>query len=358
MKLGASADSAIVDGSVATVNAPLAVNRARKDGAERSSEICRADTLLTPQSYALRQHAASLNRGLVKQAPTGATTKWPPLTHDAGSASMKSKRPITLDRVLSRMGLASRTSGRQAIRSGRLKVNGRVVRDPKTWVDLGRDTIQLDGRQLKSTRRTYLLFYKPKGVITSHGDPAGRRTVYDCLAASRASGSGDKRSPEGRGIPLKPTGTHRWVFPVGRLDKHTSGLLLLTNDTEFADFVANPESGIPKTYLVKISGLATDEIVSRLNAGVQLKRGDWAHPLRVCRLADRGKYTWLEVVLTEGKNREVRRMIEAVGFNVLKLVRTAIGPLTLEGLSVGRWRELTGAEVAGLRQRQNLRLRA
>jgi len=241
---------------------------------------------------------------------------------------MKSKVTLTLERVLSHYGLASRTAAREAIRAGRLKVNGRVIRDPECWIRLGQDTIQLDGQRLKPTRKIYLLFYKPKGVITSHGDPGGRKTVYDCL--------------DGLGC---------WVAPVGRLDKDTSGLLLLTNDTEFADFVASPVSGVPKTYLAKLNGLVSDEIIARLNAGVEMKRGDWAKPASVRRVEDRGKYTWLDVVLTEGKNREVRRMLEAVGFKVLKLVRTRLGPLTLEGLEVGKWRELGSSEVAALRRR-------
>ncbi len=163
-------------------------------------------------------------------------------------------------------------------------------------------------------------------MITSHGDPSGRKTVYDYL--------------EGK-LP--------WVFPVGRLDKDTSGALLLTNNTAFGDFVTNPGSGIPKTYLVKLNELLDEETLARLNAGVQMKRGDWARPLSVRRVEDRGKYTWLEVVLTEGKNREVRRMVEAVGCKVLKLVRTRIGPLTLEGLQVGKWRALAPKEVAAVR---------
>jgi len=114
--------------------------------------------------------------------------------------------------------------------------------------------------------------------------------------------------------------------------------------------MTNPDSGIPKSYLVKVNALMSDEVIARLCAGVEMKRGDFARPLSVRRREDRGKYTWLDVVLTEGKNREVRRMIEAVGFKVLKLVRTRIGPLTLEGLEVGKWRELTAAEVASLRQ--------
>lgn len=240
---------------------------------------------------------------------------------------MKAKPAITLDRVLSHFGLASRTAARRAIRAGRLKVNGRVVRDPECWIRLGQDTVQLDGQHLKPTRRIYLLLYKPKGVITSHGDPTGRRTVYDCLNE-----------------------LGRWVAPVGRLDKDTSGLLLLTNDTGFADFITSPESRIPKTYLVKANGLMNDEIVARLNAGLQMKRGDWARPESVRRIEDRGKYSWLEIALAEGKNREVRRMVEAAGFKVLKLVRTRIGPLALEGLEVGKWRELRPLEIAALRK--------
>ena len=247
---------------------------------------------------------------------------------------MKSKSSMTLDRVLSRLGWASRTAAREAIRAGRLKVNGRVVRDPEWWVQPERDAVQLDGQRLKPARKIYLLFYKPKGVITSHGDPSGRKTVYDFLSSLGEEG--------------------KWVAPVGRLDKDTSGLLLLTNDTEFAGFVTSPESHVPKTYLVKASGLVSDEIITGLNAGVEMKRGDFAKPSSVRRVEDRGKYTWLEVVLTEGKNREVRRMIEAVGFKVLKLVRTRLGALTLAGLEVGKWRALTAAELNALRRRRRV----
>jgi pseudouridine synthase len=234
---------------------------------------------------------------------------------------------MTLDRVLSRFGLGSRTAAREAILAGRMKINGRTVRDPDVWVSPDRDTIQLDGQRLKPARKRYLLFYKPKGVITSHGDPADRETIYKYLGNE-----------------------NQWVAPVGRLDKYTSGLLLLTNDTEFADFITNPESGIAKTYLVKASALLSEEVIAQLNAGVEMKRGDLAQPLSVRRREDRGKYTWLDVILTEGKNREVRRMVEAVGFKVLKLVRTRIGFLTLEGLQVGKWRELTPGEVKFLQK--------
>jgi pseudouridine synthase len=234
---------------------------------------------------------------------------------------------MTLDRVLSRFGLASRTEARGAIEAGRLKVNGRVVRDPDRWVDPERDVVHLDGQRLRRARKLYLLLYKPRGVITSHGDREGRKTVYDLL--------GDER---------------RWLSPVGRLDRDTTGLLLMTNDTDFLEFITDPASRVPKTYLVKANGIVPDETFGRMCEGIEMKRGDRARPERVRRLHDRGKYSWLEVVLTEGKNREVRRMFEAVGFKVLKLVRTRIGPLTLEGLEIGRWRELTPAEVDALRR--------
>ena len=288
------------------------------------------------------------------------------------------KPSMTLDRVLSRFGVASRTQAREAIRAGRMKVNGRTVCDPDVWVSPGRDAFLLDNRPLKPAHKRYLLFYKPKGVITSHGDPEGRATIYQYLSgvAPPSQASPNHVAPPLRAAPksvepplraahagIKPgltprdaggrpgvTALNDWLAPVGRLDKDTSGLLLLTNDTEFADFITNPESGIPKTYLVKVNALMSDEGIAQLNAGVEMKRGDRAQPLSVRRHEDRGKYTWLDVVLTEGKNREVRRMIEAVGFKVLKLVRTRIGPLTMEGLEVGKWRELTSNEVAGLRK--------
>lgn len=236
---------------------------------------------------------------------------------------MKSKSTMTLDRVLSRFGLASRGEARKAILAGRVKVNGRVVRDPDYWTDPRADAIHLDGNRLKPARKTCLLFYKPKGVLTTHGDPEGRKTIYDCLP------------------PDMP-----WVSPVGRLDKDTSGLILLTNDTDFANHVTDPASGVPKTYLVKANTLVSDELVARLAQGLELKREEWARPQSVRRVENRGKYSWLEIVLTEGKNREVRRLLEAVGLKVLKLVRTRIGPCTLEGLQVGQWRDVSRRELS------------
>jgi 23S rRNA pseudouridine2605 synthase len=239
---------------------------------------------------------------------------------------MKSKAVMTLDRVLSRYGIASRAQARQAILSGRVKVNGWIVRDPDRWTLPEEEPVHMDGSLLKKTRAVYLLLYKPKGVITSHGDPSGRKTIYDLL---------EKKTP--------------WVSPVGRLDKDTSGLILLTNDTDFADHITDPKSEVAKVYVVKANCLVSDDQLNLLRAGIEMKRGDWAKPQGVRRLEDRGKYSWIEVVLTEGKNREVRRMMEAVGLKVLKLVRTRIGPCTLEGLQVGQSRPLLASEVSQFR---------
>jgi 23S rRNA pseudouridine2605 synthase len=237
---------------------------------------------------------------------------------------MKTKSFMTLDRVLSRFGLASRTDARRAILEGRMKVNGRIVRNPDLWVRTDQARFTFDNRPLRPSHKLYVAYYKPKGVLTSHGDPKGRPTVYDNL-------------DPGLG----------WLAPVGRLDRDSSGILLLTNDTDFANYITNPASRVPKHYRVKLNAIIGDEILASLRSGVEISRGERALPTGVKRLEDRGNYSWIEVVLVEGKNREVRRMMDAVGFTVLKLVRTRIGHLTLAGLDVGGWRELTSAELAG-----------
>ena len=235
------------------------------------------------------------------------------------------QRPLkTLERVLSKAGLGSRTQARQWIGAGRVRVNGKLIQTPDHWVDLERDRVTLDGKPVRPEERRYLLLYKPKGYITSHGDPDGRPTVYDLI--------GDL------GI---------WVVPVGRLDQDSSGLLLMTNDTRFAERIMNPEFKVAKTYLVKCSTLLTDEQLDALRNGVELSDGP-ARPAVVRRVRDSAKYTHLEITITEGRNRQVRRMIEALGSKVLKLVRTAIGPIEIGSLQIGRYRDLTAQEVARL----------
>ncbi len=234
-------------------------------------------------------------------------------------------RPVkTLERVLSKAGLGSRTDARSWIGAGRVRVNGKVIQTPDHWVDLERDRVTLDGKPVRAQERRYILLYKPKGYITSYGDPEGRATVYDLITELGA-----------------------WVVPVGRLDQDTSGLLLMTNDTQFAERIMNPAFKIAKTYLVKCSTLLGDEQLDRLRNGVELNDGP-TRPALVKRVRDSGPHTYLEITITEGRNRQVRRMIEAVGSKVLKLVRTAIGPIEIGGLEIGKFRDLTAAERSAL----------
>lgn len=235
------------------------------------------------------------------------------------------ERPIkTLDRVISKAGLGSRTEARQWIGAGRVRVNGKLIRTPDHWVNLERDRVTLDGKPIRAKQRVYLLLYKPKGYITTYKDPEGRPTVYDLI--------GD---------------VEQWVFPVGRLDQDTSGLLLLSNDTQFAEGITNPSYKVAKTYLVKAATLLAEEQLQQLRDGVLLKDGPTL-PAVVRRLRDSGKRTHLEITITEGRNRQVRRMLEAVESGVLKLVRTAIGPIVIGKLEIGRWRFLTAGEIKAL----------
>jgi len=235
------------------------------------------------------------------------------------------KQIKTLERVFSKAGAGSRTDARSWIGAGRVRVNGKVVQNPDHWVDLDRDRVTLDGKPLRPATKTYVLLYKPKGYLTTYRDPEGRPTVYDLV-------------PEVGG----------WVSPVGRLDLDTSGLLILTNDTDFTERLTNPDHKVPKTYQIKASTLLTDEQIERLRQGVELSDGI-TRPAVVTRLRDSEKYTFLEMTITEGRNRQVRRMLEAVDSKVLKLVRTAIGPVRIGDLGIGKWRAMTAREVEELR---------
>jgi len=232
------------------------------------------------------------------------------------------KKLKTLDRALSKAGLGSRTEARRWIGAGRVSVNGRVIQTPDHWVDLARDKIAFDGKPIHHRQRIYLLLYKPKGYLTTYKDPEGRPTVYDLMP--------DMKS---------------WVFPVGRLDLDSSGLLIMTNDTALAERLTNPEHKIPKTYLVKSATLLSAEQLDRLRNGVELSDGP-TRPAIVQRIRDAGKHAFVEITITEGRIRQVRRMLEATDGKVLKLVRTAIGPLRIGDLRIGKYRPLTPAEVA------------
>ena len=242
------------------------------------------------------------------------------------SATDPKKRPLkTLERVLSKAGVGSRVEARAWVRAGRVKVNGSITRDPDQWVDMHRDRVRFDDTPLEPRERLYVLLYKPTGYLTTYRDPQGRPTVYDLVA-----------------------GVGTFLSPVGRLDLDTSGLLLMTNDNQFAERVTNPKWHVPKTYLVKASTLLTDEQLQQLRDGVALSDGP-TRPAGVTRLRDSAKYTHFEITLTEGRNRQVRRMVEALGAHVLKLVRVKVGPLAIGKLSIGKWRLLTHGEVAALR---------
>jgi 23S rRNA pseudouridine2605 synthase len=235
--------------------------------------------------------------------------------------SHKQRHLKTLDRVLSKAGVGSRTEARSWIGNGRVCVNGRLIQTPDHWVDLDRDKVTLDGKPVVNAERRYILLYKPKGYVTTYNDPQGRPTVYDLLS-----------------------GVDQFVGTVGRLDLDTSGLLLLTNDNELAETLTNPEHHVPKTYLVKASTLLNDADLACLAQGVELSDGI-TRPAIVRRVRDSAKYSFIELTITEGRNRQVRRMLEAVGTTVLKLVRTNLGPLSLGGLQIGQWRSLTPKEI-------------
>ena len=240
---------------------------------------------------------------------------------------MKQQRKLkTLDRVLSKAGLGSRSEARSWIGGGRVQVNGKLIQTPDHWVDVESDTVTLDGKPLERQELRYILLYKPKGYLTTYKDPEHRPTVYDLIP-----------------------GLGQFVATVGRLDMDTSGLLLLTNDNALTEGMTNPAYKLEKTYLVKSSILLSDEQLAQLARGVELEDGMTA-PAIVKRQRDSEKYTFLEITITEGRNRQVRRMLEALGATVLKLVRVRIGPLTLAGLQMGKWRELEADEVIKLRK--------
>ena len=238
---------------------------------------------------------------------------------------MSDERHVGLARALSKLGYCSRGQAGELIRAGRVTLNGRVRRDPETPVRLASDRIEVEGRRVTAARPVYLMLNKPRGLVTTARDEKGRETIYSCLPP---------------GMP--------WVGPVGRLDQASDGLLLLSNDTEWAAGIT--DGGIEKVYHVQIRGAPSEELLEALRAGVR-EGGELLRARRVSVLRSGRRNGWLEVVLDEGKNRHIRRMLAAVGVEVLRLVRVAVGPLRLGDLAKGAVRELTAAEVEALRSR-------
>jgi 23S rRNA pseudouridine2605 synthase len=231
------------------------------------------------------------------------------------------KGEVPLDRALSKLGIASRSEARSMIRDGRVTVNGRPATDPLAPVVPERIRLEIDGRPADRPRPVTILLHKPKGAVTTRSDPEGRPTVYSCLEGLDAHG-----------------------VPVGRLDAATTGLLLLTNDTRFADRVTDPRNEVPRVYLVTVRGELSDATARTLETGLEDEGKILAARSVKVRKRSR-RETHLVVELTEGKNREIRRLLAAVGHEVTRLKRVSFGGLELGDLQPGQWREVGGEEL-------------
>jgi len=234
-------------------------------------------------------------------------------------------KKVGLARAISKLGFCSRSRAAELIAAGRVKWNGAVRRNPETPVHLGKDRIEIDGQPVASSSPIYLVLNKPRGIVTTAADEKGRDTVYALL-------------PEG--LP--------WLAPAGRLDKASEGLLLLTNDSEWAARLTAPETHLDKAYHVQISAIADETLLQTLRNGIRTGDGESLRVKNVSTLRHGEQTSWLEIILDEGKNRHIRRMFEALKIEVLRLVRVAIGPLALGDLAKGGTRELAPEEKHAL----------
>jgi 23S rRNA pseudouridine2605 synthase len=242
------------------------------------------------------------------------------------SPSPARREPI--ERILSKWRVASRTEAQRLVREGRVRVRGETAVDPRAFVDPRRDAIEVDGRRVgpSESGTVWLAMNKPRGVVTTTKDPEGRRTVMDLVGPAVAPG----------------------LAPVGRLDKASAGLLLLTNDHATADRLLDPASHLPKRYRVKVKGRLAAEDLRRLREDVLVEDGLALGPMEVEVESEGPRSTWILVTLDEGKNRQIRRRVEDLGHSVEVLVRIAIGPLPLGDLAPGAVRALAPAEIEGL----------
>jgi len=234
-----------------------------------------------------------------------------------------------VQKVLARAGLASRRQAEALIAEGRVKIDGKRVDKQGVVVDPRRAAVSVDGRRITAEPLTYLLFHKPREVMCTMSDPLGRSSVVDYL----------------RGVQSR-------VVPVGRLDYQTSGVLLLTNDGDFARELLHPRHGVQKEYVLKLKGSVDAAGLARLRERIDIA-GKQTKPARVERLRADDNNTWLVVTLQEGKNRQVRRLAEYAGYRVMRLTRTRFAGLTTEGLRPGQWRELSKSEVRSVRGQSN-----
>lgn len=232
-----------------------------------------------------------------------------------------------LQKILAHAGIASRREAEKMILSGRIKVNGQVVTEPGTKADPAIDRIEVDGRPIsEAEKKVYYVLNKPRGYVTTMKDPQGRPSVIDLL------GQINERT-----------------YPVGRLDYDTSGLLLITNDGELANALAHPRKEIEKCYLARLIGIPSEDVLKRLREGILLEDGmTAAAKVRVLEVKD--NTSWVEIIIHEGRNRQIRRMCDAVNHKVVKLKRTRFGPLEMGDVRPGKLRELTIKEIRTLKK--------
>ena len=238
--------------------------------------------------------------------------------------SVSTKR-VGIARALSKLGFCSRTRALDFIREGKVRVNGSTVRNPESPVRLGKDRIEVAGKAVRAAEKIYLMVNKPRGIVTTAADEKGRVTVCSLL----------------------PDDLH-WVAPVGRLARASEGMLLFTNDSEWAARIIDPESHLEKTYHVQIGSVADARLLEALQHGVEMPNAELLKAKRVRLLRAGEKHSWLEIVLDEGKNRQIRRMLDGLGAEVLRLVRVAIGPVPLGDLPKGAHRILRSEEKSAL----------
>ncbi|WP_410498083.1 pseudouridine synthase [Chitinibacter sp. S2-10] len=240
-----------------------------------------------------------------------------------GRTSAKPASGVSLARALSKLGFCSRTEGEKQVLAGLVAVNGKICRDPELRINIERDQLSVNGQTIAAPQFIYLMLNKPRGLITSASDDQGRETVFSCFSNAQLPHLG----------------------PVGRLDKASEGLLLLTNDTRWAARLTDPQSHLDKIYHVQIDRIPDAGLIAAMQRGVALDDSNLLKAKKVQILRTGDKNAWLEVTLDEGKNRHIRRLLEAHGVNTLRLIRVAIGSLQLGELAKGQWRELTKEEV-------------